>query len=159
MVERDPGPLARLEEVKADASVPGMVFGRICDGETLREIAKEWRLPRGRFVEWFTTEHAVLYDSALKVRADDLAHEALVISDTEREEVPRDKLRVDTRFRLAAKWDRKRYGEEQERMVVAPVTIQIGGFRGWKKVEAEVTEEEREVIAEVLPSVPVVEDI
>lgn len=168
-LERDPGPLARFEEVKADESVPLMVFGRVCEGETLREIAREWRVPRGRFIEWFTTEHAGLYDSALKVRADELAHEALEISDEQNEvvkengqsfdpDVPRDKLRVDTRLKLAAKWDRKRYGEEVERMVAVPVTIQIGGFRGWKQAAvAEVVEAEQ--ITEVLPSAVTAKDI
>lgn len=131
--EHDPGPLARFEEVKADAAVPMMVFGRVCDGETLRGIAKEWRVPRGRFIEWFTAEHAALYDSALKIRADELAHEALSRADgaATPEEVPAARLQVDTRLKLAAKWDRRRYGEEAERVSITPVTIQIGGFRQW----------------------------
>lgn len=160
IVERDPGPLARFEEVKADPSVPSMVFGKLTaeEPETLPQIAKAWRVPRGRFVEWFVTQHAQLYDAALLVLTEQLAREALEKADgATPEDVSVRKLQVDTRLRLASKWDRKRYGEEHERMVVAPVTIQIGGFRSWKKVE-EVTQEEREVIAEVLPSVPV-EDI
>jgi hypothetical protein len=135
------GPLARLEAVIADESIPGVVFQRVCDGETLRDIAKAWELPKGQFVRWFSTEHADLYDAALKVRADDLAHEALSISDEQSEvvkengdtfdpDVPRDKLRIDTRLKLASRWDRKRYGEENESRNVAPVTIQIANLRG-----------------------------
>lgn len=135
------GPLARLEAVIADESVPSVVFQRVCDGETLRDIAKAWELPKGQFVRWFSTEHSELYDAALKVRADDLAHEALAISDEQAEvvkesgdtydpDVPRDKLRIDTRLKLASRWDRKRYGEENESRQVAPVTIQIANLRG-----------------------------
>lgn len=123
VIGMDPGPLARLEAVKLDQSTPSVVFQRVCDGETLREIAKAWGLPKGPFIQWFTTEHAALYDSALKVKADELAHEALAISDeqaavekkdggTYDPDVARDKLRVDTRLRLAEKFDRTRYGNK-----------------------------------------------
>ena len=111
----DPGPMARLEAVKADQSTPSVVFQRVCDGETLREIAKAWGLPKGRFVEWFTTEHSALYDRALQVRADELAHETLEIADgaSPEDSAPR-KLRVDTRLKLAEKWDRQRYGKTMQ---------------------------------------------
>lgn len=117
--------MARLRDVISDPVAPSEVFRMLTDAEgrqTLAQIAKAWAVPRGRFVEWYTTVHTVLYDAALKVRADDLAHEALEIADEQKEavradgtrfdpEVPRDKLRADTRLKLAAKWDRARYGE------------------------------------------------
>jgi hypothetical protein len=121
VTHRDPGPLARLEAVKADPNTALTVFHRVADGETLKSIAKSWEVPRGAFALWFTTEHAALYEAALKVRADELAHEALDISDEQAEvvkkdgttfdpDVARDKLRVDTRLKLAGVWDRARYG-------------------------------------------------
>jgi hypothetical protein len=117
----DAGPIARLEHVKKQADTPGVVFHRLSNGETLKEIAKAWEVPAGPFVLWFTTTHAELYDAALKVLADEMAHDALEIADEQKEaidkkgnkydpEVPRDKLRVDTRMRLLEKWDRSRYG-------------------------------------------------
>jgi hypothetical protein len=122
----DHGPMARLEVVVAQASTPSVVFQRLTDAEkpeTLREIAKAWQVPAGRFIEWFTTTHVALYDAALKVRADQLAHEALAIADEQHAvekkdgttydpEVPRDKLRTDTRLKLASRWDRSRYGDQ-----------------------------------------------
>lgn len=132
LIAPDPGPLARLEKVKSDPAAPMIIFARVAEGETLWDIARAWRVPGGGLTEWFSTEHASLYDAALKVRADALAHDALTIADEKNNEVPRDKLRVDTRLRLAAKWDRRRYGEEIERASIAPVTIQIGGFREWR---------------------------
>lgn len=125
----------------ADESAPGVVFQRVCDGETLRDIAKSWEIPVGKFVEWFSTQHAELYDAALKVRADELAHQAIAIADEQSEvvkengetydpDVPRDKLRVDTRLKLAAKWDRKRYGDDAGVALGSPVTIMIGNLRG-----------------------------
>jgi len=137
--------MARFEADKADASTPGKVFelltdpeGRTPDGKpwTLRRIAKAWGVPRGRFVEWFTTAHAELYDAALKVRADELAHQALEIADGDGD-VARDSLGVNTRLKLASKWDRKRYGEEAEAVRVTPVTIQIANLRGAVEVVLE----------------------
>lgn len=141
IVSVDPGPVARFEAVKLDPLTPSVVFQRVCEGETLREVAKAWGLPRGAFTEWYTTEFAQMYDAALKVRADELAHEALAISDEQAlavskqgvefdPDVPRDKLRVDTRMKLISKWDRKRYGEEQDAVRTAPVIIQIANLRG-----------------------------
>lgn len=121
----DPGPMARLEQVQADQNAPSVIFHRITEGETLHEIARTWGVPKGRFVEWFATNHADLYESALKVWADRLAHEALEIADEQNEvvkengqkfdpDVPRDKLRIDTRLKLASKFDRARYGDKQD---------------------------------------------
>lgn len=118
----DIGPLARLEAVKRDAAAPGEIFRLLTERKTLKEIAVEWRVAKGRFTEWFTMEHAGLYDAALKVVAAEIALEALEIADAQREavkesggtydpEVARDKLRVDTRLKLAAKFDRSRYGD------------------------------------------------
>lgn len=132
----DPGPLARLDGVKADASAPGQIFQRLCERETLAKIAREWGLPKGRFVEWFTTEHQALYDAALKVVAADLAHEALEVADEQAEvvkengqtydpDVPRDKLRVETRLRLAANFDRARYGASKDGAAGGGITVVV----------------------------------
>lgn len=123
VADPDPGPLARLEAVVAAGNTPSVVFQRVCEGETLRDIAKAWQIPVGRFTEWFSTEHSELYDAALKVRADQIANEALSIADEQQAvqkkdgsvfdpEVPRDTLRVKTRMQLAEKWDRQRYGSK-----------------------------------------------
>lgn len=107
----DPGPLARLEHVKAQADTPSVVFQRLCEGETLKAIAKAWQIPAGLFTEWFTSEHLPLFDAAMRVRADELAHEALQKADqADAETVAPSKLQVDTRLKLASFWDRNRYG-------------------------------------------------
>lgn len=137
--ERDPGPLARLAEVMADESVPGVVFGRLTEGKTLREIARVWRVPRGRFVQWFMENHADLYDAADRVWCDQMKHEALENADaaTAEDVAPR-KLRVDTRLRLMEKLDRARYGAREsalgggitvlvDRSCGGAVAVQAGG--------------------------------
>lgn len=131
----DGGRLARLEEIQRDEVVPSVVFQRLCEGEKLKDIAVKWQVPVGRFVEWFQTVHPALYDRALKVRADEIAHEALAISDERNEDVGRDKLRVETRLKMAAKWDRDRYGDRTTLTIVPP--------------EARTPEEMRRQIAEL----------
>lgn len=150
VIGADPGPLARLESVKADASAPSVIFQRLTDAanpERLKDIAKAWGLPQGQFVLWFTTEHADLYDAALKVRAGELVLDALEISDEQHEvtrggktydpEVPRDKLRVETRLKLASHWDRARYGASKEGVAGGGIQVIVDrSCGGTVKIEA-----------------------
>jgi len=128
----DPGPLARLDEVQADEAVPTIVFQRLTEGESLQDIARKWQVPVGRFVQWFMTEHAELYDAALKVKADELVHGALTEADTakDRDSAAAARVKADIRLKVASKWDRKRYGDADEGRAHAPVTIQIANLRG-----------------------------
>ncbi len=115
--------MARLEAVKADPLAPSVVFQRLCDEEDLRDIAKAWLVPKGRFVEWFTTEHADLFDAAMKVRAADYAIEAMkaALAATP-EDVAVRKLQADVALKLASKFDRARFGET----VRVEKTVSIG---------------------------------
>ena len=58
-------------------------------------------------------KRSVEYDKALGDYAHKVALECLPISDGEGD-VQRDRLRIDTRMKLAGKWDRGRYGEKVE---------------------------------------------
>lgn len=129
----NPGPLANLEALKADEGAPLEIFSRVADGETLKSLAAQWHVAKGKFIHWFTTEHAELYDAALKVCAAELALEAYEAArGTPRQavsaqgaplfddagkpilevlDVARDKLRADVALKIASKWDRARYGE------------------------------------------------
>lgn len=129
----DAGPMARLEVVVARPENAVVVFQRVCEGETLKEIAKAWGVPVGRFTQWYATEHGDLYDAALRVRADQLAHEALERADgADAETVGPAKLQVDTRLKLAGKWDRARYGEmvKVEKTVTVTADAGLVGFAG-----------------------------
>lgn len=103
--------MARFADVRADAGAPQEVFRRLTEGETLREIAQAWAVPRGAFTRWYMETHSDLFDAAAKVRADELVNEALADAEaaTAEDVAPR-KLNVDTKLRVAEKWDRARYG-------------------------------------------------
>ena len=125
--QRDPGALARLEEVKRDEWAPRVIFARLADPdspERLRDIAREWGLPRARFIEWFMTEHAALYEAALKVRAGELVLDALDHADAATSETAKAQaLKVRTRLEIASHWDRQRYGKQE-----TAVQVNFGEF-------------------------------
>jgi hypothetical protein len=125
--------MARFEAMRADGEFPDAVFGQVADGKRLEQIAKELRLPRGAFVEWYSTVHAKKLDAALKVVALRLAFDALDAAEgaprqavnpsgaplfdqagkpvLEEKDVGRDKLRSDVMMKLASRLDRQRLGE------------------------------------------------
>lgn len=108
----DNGPMARLQALKDDPNTPSVIFQRLTDKETLPDIAKSWNVPKGRLTEWFTVQHADVYDAAMKVVAADLAIEAMQAArDATPEDVSVKKLLADVALKLAAKFDRARYGE------------------------------------------------
>lgn len=126
-IEPNCGPLARLEAVIADPLTPGVVFAKLSDGERLSGIAKGWRVPKGKFAQWFMTEHERLYEAALKVRAAELAMDALdeAIAATP-EDVAVRRLRGDVALKIASKFDRARYGEAMRFEKVLSVEIDAG---------------------------------
>ena len=105
----DPGPMKRFEEGKSDAGLADEVFQRLCEGSTLKVIAKDFGYPKGVFTRWFIEEHRELFDAAEVVLAQDMKHEALAAADGDGD-VKRDRLRVSTRLSLMERLDRERYG-------------------------------------------------
>jgi hypothetical protein len=83
-------------------------------GKGIDIIAAELGIPRGAITKWLDEpEHAELFTRARTRAADHLAHEALEISDDLEGDVPRDRLRVDTRKWLASKWNAAQYGDSK----------------------------------------------
>jgi hypothetical protein len=106
--------LQMLEIVKADPMTFEIVIQRVLDGESLRQIAVAWNLPVTRFVKWIAEDdkRTLEYENALKVRADELVHDALIKAETGTD-IARDKLVIDTGLKVAAMWDRNKYGGEK----------------------------------------------
>jgi len=106
--------IQRLQLVVDDPMTMEVVIQRVIDGESLRQIARAWKLPVTRFVKWISDDEKRLaeYEGALRIRADELVHEALITAETG-EDVARDKLVIDTGLKVAAMWDKQRYGGEK----------------------------------------------
>lgn len=137
--------MQRLEALRTDPAFPRVVFQRLTDGErreTLREIAKELQVPRGLFVEWFVTEHPGLYDAALKVLAAEYGEEAVSIADQATPDtVQVEKLRADTRLKVASKWDRPRYGDSDGGPKGPAVLIQVTNLRALPEAVVSIPQE------------------
>lgn len=71
------GPLARFESLIADPSTPNAIFQRLVQGQNLRDVARDWMIPRKWLMQWFLTRHADLYDAGLKARAGEILLSAL----------------------------------------------------------------------------------
>jgi hypothetical protein len=110
--------MARLRAVQADQSAAEEVFARLThpdEPQTLDEIAKAWRVPRGRFVDWYTTKHAEDYDRALRVLGVSLGHRVMKLTeDAKPEMVGLLKFQTDRFLRLAAHWNAERYSPKVE---------------------------------------------
>ena len=137
--------MQRLEIVKNDAMTMDIVIQRVIDGESLKSIAKSWDLPVTRFIKWISDDEKRLeeYEGALRIRADELVYEAVeraegvVGPDGELSEVARDKLVIDTNLKVAAMWDRNKYGGEK---TTGGAGINIIINRGGAPLPDEITE-------------------
>lgn len=116
----DPGPLARFEAVKADPNTMSVIVQRVTDAdrpETLKDIARSWKVPLGKLSEWITEDRGRTeqYAAALKVAGETAALEILRIADDAKpEDVAVAKLKVEARKWYAGRLARDRFGESQE---------------------------------------------
>lgn len=137
--------MQRLQVVVDDPMTMEIVIQRVLDGESLKAIARSWKLPVTRFIKWISDDEKRLaeYEGALRIRADELVYEAVeraegtIGPDGELSEVARDKLVIDTNLKVAAFWDKTRYGNEK---AVGGAGINIIINRGGEALPSELTE-------------------
>ena len=114
-----------------DPDTPDHIWTRMAEGETLREICKARHWPRSIVQRWIdeTPERIARYNLALKDWGDALGQEAVIIARntelgktrrilkdgseevTESDMLGHRKLKIETFLKLAAKYDRQRYGD------------------------------------------------
>jgi len=125
--------MARFEALKRDDGVAQEVFRLLTDDEalTLAEIAKRWRVPRGPFVEWFSTEHKAKLDAAERVLGIDVCHAVKRMTDeATAENFALVKFKTDRYLRLAGLLNAERYSPkvEHKHSGIAPtLVIEISG--------------------------------
>lgn len=111
---RDPGPLARFAAVCADPATPEVIVQRVAMGETLKEIAKAWGLPRTRFLAWVAA-NGDLTEQCKRVRelaGIELRFEGLeIVDDATPETAPVAKLQADYREKLSRDLNRPLFGK------------------------------------------------
>lgn len=94
------------------------LFAEICErlskGEPLAQICRDEHMPDPATVWKWQQADADVTQGIARAREtgfDQIALDALRIADDKEGEHQRDRLRVDTRLKLLAKWDPKRYGD------------------------------------------------
>jgi hypothetical protein len=109
------------------------VLSRIALGETLASLGRELDFHPQSWADWMRADKglAIAYQHARDVGADALAEEALALIDTTPERVDGKidpgfvqwkRAQVDTRLKLLAKWNPKKYGDKQ--------TVDVGNKEG-----------------------------
>lgn len=122
--KRPPGRASTYTQEAADE-----ICQRLSRGETLASICRDEKMPAYRTVSAWKESHPefgadfarareegfdVIAESCLEI-ADETGHDTLSTESGERpntEWISRSKLRIETRLKLLAKWDPKRYGEK-----------------------------------------------
>ena len=125
--ERDPGPVARFEEVIEDPLTPERIVQRLTGGETLRDMASSWCVPYKRLLGWVAGQAEL---SAQCMRATQLAGvelrmEGLEIVDeaeARTDEIALARLRAEYRERLSRDLNKPLFGKAPD------VAIQINEF-------------------------------
>lgn len=124
------------QETTYTQALADAILERIADGEPLRQICRDPGMPAWRTVyNWrkANPEFEARFAQARLLGFDAIAEDILDIADDGRndwvekeskgggtyialdnEHVQRSKLRIETRLKLLAKWDPKRYGERQQ---------------------------------------------
>lgn len=112
-VETRDGMLLRLAALTEDPLTCTVLCQRVADGESVREVARAWAVPPGRLLGWLMEdrERWASYLAAKQAWVHGLIDEVVGIADREGE-VPRDKLRIDTRLRLATAFAPEVFGRE-----------------------------------------------
>lgn len=128
-----------------DTLVP-QICARVAEGEPLSVICRDIGISRRTVNQWRKDDEeiAAQFDEARDLGFDAIAHECLVIADdgsrdymtiADGREVPdhdhisRSKLRIETRLKLLAKWDPRRYGDKVQQEISgkdgAPLAISV----------------------------------
>ena len=120
-----PYPSKRTPELVA-AILSGM-----SKGKTLASMCREHDIDQSTWNDWCTRDEAlgIARDAAKQMGFDAIADDALSIADERDEDPASRRVMVDTRLKLLAKWDPKRYGDK----------LGIGGADGLDPVKLAVS--------------------
>lgn len=137
--------LAALIDEKGEDAVQLAVIADTIEGMSPKQIAEKLGVRYSLLWTWLNEdeERFTAYQAALKGYADDLAHETRSIADNPSENSAADKLRIETRLKLASRWDRQRYGEQTNVQVggsVSLISLLASLPRGNEPIDGEFTE-------------------
>jgi len=151
------GDLGYLQVVPYDPRLAALIVARVAEGQMLGPVIEEYRLSWGTINKWKkrVREFGEGLREAQRMGAQKLAEETVEIADELTETMmgsARNKLRVETRMKLAAKYDPERYGDKADVESAMDWGKVLDEMRGLKKGEALV--KAKEVAIPVQAQVP-----
>ena len=107
-------PYRKFMALIEDEGTMDVVAEQVVAGKSLRQIADEFGVEPLKLAGWISSDRGRLsvYEEALKSVADGLVYEALKVA-KENDDVSKAKLHVDTNLKVAALWDKERFGNIQ----------------------------------------------
>lgn len=112
--------MAQKRPSKNTSEIVDEIMNGIADGTPLREICRREGMPNWRTVyDWLEAdeEMAARFARAREIGFDAIAEDILSNVDNVKaisEHIQRSKLQVETRLKLLAKWNPKKYGDKQQ---------------------------------------------
>jgi hypothetical protein len=114
-----------------------VLCARVSEGEALADVCRAWGVPKGQVGKWLMEDKSRMqaYENALALWADNEAQACMAIADgASPEDVSVAKLQIDTRLKLASKWNAQRYGDNRK--------VEVSGNVGLIAMLASITEDE-----------------
>lgn len=100
-------------KITDEAATMDELMQRVSENESLAEVCTAWDIPFARMRAWIaaSADREASYEAALRIKADGFVGEAVGIADNGELPVEDRKVRIATRFRAAAAYDRARFGD------------------------------------------------
>ena len=108
--------LLAMEELTGEQAILDQITETVANGGTPRQLAEEvFGVCVSALWQWMRAVpgRASVYKNALKIQADNLAHESVQdVNSATMDNVPLAKLRADHKVKMAAKWDPETYSDQ-----------------------------------------------
>ena len=134
------------------------VCAQVANGVTLKALSEHYMVDYGLLWE-FVSNDIEKYELAQRGVAEYYVSETVGIADEADPEkgVPKAKLQVDTRMKVASRWNRPKYGEVAQTQINVGANSLVSILQGLPSAQVEAEREER--LVEVEEVVPVAEQV
>lgn len=121
-----------VEKINDEAATMDEILQRVSEKESLGQVCTAWDVPFARVRAWLaaSSDREAAYENALKIKADGFVGETVPIADDSSLGVEDRKVRIATRFRAAAVYDRARFGDGVSGVGIREIKIVIETTNG-----------------------------
>lgn len=141
-----------VEENGGEDGLLTFVVAQVASGVSLRVLSESYVVDYGLLWAWVSedSERLSRYELAQRGVAEYYVSEAPDIADNLEGDVARDKLRIDTRLKVAAKWNKQRYGEVPGMAINLGANSLVAILGGLPSAQIEALREERLLAGELV---------